>query len=154
MTLDTNAWIAAGVLAVGILSLAGGILKWVLPPVVRFMRTVNRGLLELTGTPDEYDRADNLVKHGTPSLSAQIGDIKVIISDQGKQNQRLTALETTVADLSKRVTDVERLHAVERITGNVAQAKVVDAIAEANRRSRSQDGAIDIESDQDSEGNS
>ena len=117
-----------GAFLVGCLVAGGSLIAWLFPKVRRFFGTVNRGLLELTGTPAEYDRAGREVKPAVPSLSAQISDIRQAQKVEAKQNERLAALETLTSDHSQRLTALESGHQIERSLGHVATAKTMDAI--------------------------
>ena len=101
-----------------------------IPPLVEQQAATQKQLGELTAA------VQTLVAH-----TDQIAGIQAEVRNAA---DGIKNVEARVTDLERRVTDVEHLHQVERITGNVAQAKVVDAIAEANRRR----GVIDAESEE------
>ena len=125
-----------GAFLVGCLVAGGSLIAWLFPKVRRFFGTVNRGLLELTGTPAEYDRAGREVKPAVPSLSAQIADIRQAQKVEATQNERLTALESTSAEHGQRLTALEQTHQMERALGHVAAAKTFDAIEAVARKSQ------------------
>lgn len=116
---------------------------------------LNRIDQTINGRPAEYDAYGVEKSAAIPPLveqqaatQKQLGELTAAVQMLIEHTDQIASIEagvknvdTRVTDLERRMTDVEHLHAVERITGNVAQAKVVDAIAEANRRR----GVIDAE---------
>ena len=116
-------------LVTALVALAAGA-RWTLPKMARFGKSMERVFENVNGRPAEFDRAGRQTKEAVPSLSAQIGDIRQAISDQTKQNERLTALETLTAAHAQRITALEQGHQIERITGHVAQAQAYKAIEE------------------------
>ena len=105
----------------------------------------------INGHPAEYDAYGVEKSAAIPPLAEQqaatqkqLGELTAAVQTLVEHTDQIQNVEARVTDLERRMTDVEHLHQVERITGNVAQAKVVDAIAEANRRR----GVIDAESEE------
>ena len=125
-----------GAFLMGCLVAGASLIAWLFPKIRRFFGTVNRGLLELTGTPAEYDRAGREVKPAVPSLSAQIADIRQAQKVEATQNERLAALETLTSDHGQRLTALESSASMERALGHVAQAKTFDAIEAVARKSQ------------------
>lgn len=154
--MDPTQILVAGAALVAIL---GAFLRWAWPPMRDFFGGIAGAIDNVNGRAAKYDKAHREVKPAVPSLTVQLADltrgltdVRDTIRDQAEQNRRITALEElratdsqALADLGQRVTAVEHLHQVERITGNVAQAKVIDAIAEANRNRNTIDEEPDTE---------
>jgi hypothetical protein len=122
--------------------------RLVWPGVHAFFSGLAGAIDNVNGRPAKKDKAGFEVKPALPSLGVQLSqltsglaEVRDTVKDQAEQNRRITTVEESIVDLERRVTDVEHLHQVERITSNVAQGKVVDAIAEANRRR----GVMDVE---------
>jgi hypothetical protein len=152
--MDPTQILVAGAAIVAIL---GAFMRWVWPPMRDFFGGIAGAIDNVNGRAAKYDKAHREVKPAVPSLTVQLADltrglieVRDIMSDQSEQNRRITAVEETVAQHARLLATHSQmlaadghLHQVERITGNVAQAKVFDAITEANRHR----DAIDEEPD-------
>lgn len=120
------------------------------PNVYGFFKSMNGAFVELNGKPPRYDRSDTLVEEGKPSIGAQIAHLTGnvahladIVADQGAQNSRLDAIELKQGEHGRRIERLESHSQVERITRNVADAKVVDAIDRAHERATRVRDSID-----------
>lgn len=148
--MDTEQLIFAGAALVAILGAVGawwarsGRPRW--RAVIRFFDRLD---LTINGRPAQYDAYGRVESAAVPALAEQMSGVQAKLDALARNDERLTAVEKTVAALGQtvathgqRITDVEHLHQVERIAGQVTQGKVIDAIAEANRH-RDADYTVD-----------
>lgn len=106
----------------------------------------------INGKPAEYDAYRRETSPAIPPLAEQqaatqqqLGELTAAVKTLVQHADEIADVKQRVQSLEKWRADVEHLHGLERVTSNVAQAKVVDAIAEAHRNR----DAIDAESGDD-----
>lgn len=114
-----------GAFFVGALALCGAFARWVWPLIAGFFKALNTTFETINGKPAVMDRANREVEPAEPSLRVQLNDIKVTVSDQAAQNDRLASLEGRV-DRLEDGSQLERLMARHEST---SAFNAIEAIA-------------------------
>lgn len=126
-----------GAFIVAALALLFGVAKWVWPKLASFFGSVNTTFETINGKPARHDRSGREVEPASPSIAAQIADLKSVVSDQAQQNKRITAVEAIAAEHGRRLDRIEDGAHFERIVTKVESAtawKAMEAIASQEDR--------------------
>jgi hypothetical protein len=119
---------------VALITLLGAVVavwRWFRPRWRRFTAKVEQLFESVNGRPAMVDKATGReVSPAVPSLGLRLENLEDAVRDRAQLEQRMTAVETLVAEHGNRLTAIEGGHQVERITGHVAQAQAYKAIEE------------------------